>query len=98
MVPWVPLEKEVPQASLGLLVLEDTKVQGERLDLQEKWDQVVNLECREWWENEETEVLEVKMVMRARKVCLECRANKVKGEVLADKVCKAWREPLDPPE
>lgn len=65
------------------------------MEHQAKWDLMVYLGCREWLGNVEGVALEDEMVVRERKVYLECKVNKAKGEVLADKASKACREPLD---
>lgn len=84
MVPRALPEKVVLPVFVDLQVSKDTWAQGEKLELQAKWDLLVNLEDREWLENVEGEVHKVKTVVRAHKVFLEYKANKVIGVDLAE--------------
>lgn len=68
------------------------------MELQAKWDLLVNLEYREWLENVEGEEHKVRTGVRAHKVFLEYKANKVIGVDLAEQVRRAWLELLDYPE
>lgn len=98
MVPRALPEKVVLLVFVDLQVSKDTWVQGEKLELQEKWDLLVNLEYREWLENVEGEEHKVRTGVRAHKVFLEYKANKVIGVDLAEQVRRAWLELLDYPE
>lgn len=98
MVPRALPEKVVLLVFVDLQVSKDTWVQGEKLELQAKWDLLVNLEYREWLENAEGEAHKVKTGVRAHKVFLEYKANKVIGVDLAEQVRRAWLELLDYPE
>lgn len=98
MVPRALPEKVVLLVFVDLQVSKDTWVQGEKLELQAKWDLLVNLEYREWLESVEGEAHKVKTGVRAHKVFLEYKANKVIGVDLAEQVRRAWLELLDYPE